>query len=246
MKNKAHMLVAVLACSAFALLNTGIFNDAHAANMDTKSETRTTADKMHGKVTEVIEAEGYTYAQIDTGKEKVWAAGPVTPIKVGDMIGFPTKMPMQNFHSQSMNRDFSIIYFVDNFVTGNEAVPDKTRQPIAAHGLSQKKPLAEPVKNITKVKGGTTIAEIHTNKTSLNGKTVQVRGKVTKLTTGVLGKNWLHIMDSSSHEDLTITTTSKVGMGDIVVAKGKIGLDKDFGYGYVYPVILEDAEITRE
>lgn len=106
--------------------------------------------------------------------------------------------------------------------------------------------MAGPVKGINKVKGGKTIAEIHAQKQKLNGKTIRVRGQVTKFTAEVMGKNWFHIRDSSTLNDLTVTTDSTVAIDDVVIIKGKLQLDKDYGYDYVYPVILENAKITKE
>ena len=95
-------------------------------------------------------------------------------------------------------------------------------------------------------KDGHTIAEIYSHKDNLASKTIHVRGQVTKFTANILNKNWLHIKDSSSHDDLTITTDSTVEVDDIIVISGKLELNKDFGYGYVYPLIIEDAKITTE
>jgi hypothetical protein len=75
---------------------------------------------------------------------------------------------------------------------------------------------------------------------------VRVRGEVTRFNSGIMGKNWLHIRDSSTSDDLTATTQSMVATGDIVIVEGTLQLDQDFGYGYVYPLIVEDAIITKE
>ena len=152
------------------------------------------AATAQGTVTEVIAAAGYTYVQIDTGTERLWAAGPDTPLKVGDHIGFSTAMPMANFHSKSMQRDFDVIYFVDNYdrVDGNdEAVKAAHQQPPSA-------PVGDPVAGIAKLADGYTIAEVQADRQRLQGKTVRVRGKVIKFTPAIMGKNWVHIMDSSS------------------------------------------------
>jgi hypothetical protein len=58
-----------------------------------------------------------------------------------------------------------------------------------------------------------------------------------------MGENWLHILDSSSTSDLTITTKEIVEIGDIVILEGKLSIDKDFGHGYLYPILLEDATV---
>lgn len=42
--------------------------------------------------------------------------------------------------------------------------------------------------------------------------------------------------------DLTITTNEKVNVGDVITFEGKISLNKDFGAGYSYKVIMEEAK----
>jgi len=199
------------------------------------------AQKIHGKVTEIIEVTGYTYAEVDTGKEKIWAAGPTTPLKTGDTISFSSDMLMKNFHSEAMGRDFPVIYFISSYST------DKGNSKTAiAHGQLKQKNTAKPIKGIDKAEGGKTIAQIYSNRINLKDKTIRVRGKVTKFTANILNKNWLHIRDSSTLDDLTVITDGIAAVGDIVIAEGRLELDKDFNYGYFYPVILLDSTITKE
>ena len=89
---------------------------------------------LGGTVTDVRSAMGYTYAEVDTGTEKVWVAGPSTGLEPGDSISFPTSMPMRDFHSNSMNRDFDVLYFTNAFANaggepigmgGHGGAPDK-------------------------------------------------------------------------------------------------------------------------
>jgi hypothetical protein len=246
MLHRSAVLAALLACSSFTLLNTGIINCAYADQNNTDEIQQQAPNKIYGKVTEIIEAAGYTYAEVDTGKEKVWAAASTTPLKVGDMIAFTTEMPMKNFHSNSMKRDFPIIYFVSRFITDNASLTGTTTEMASPHGKIKPAPTAKAVEGIHKVEGGNTIAEVYTDKQKLNGKAIRVRGQVTKFTANVMNKNWLHIRDSSTLDDLTITTDSTAAIDAVVVIEGKLALDKDFGYGYVYPLIIEDASVTKE
>jgi len=246
MLHRTVFLVVMLACSSFTLLNTGLVNSARASQNNTDVPEQPAPDKIYGKVTDIIEAGGYTYAEVDTGKEKVWAAATTTPLKVGDMIAFTTEMPMQNFHSASMNRDFPIVYFVSRFIADKAGPTGTTTTMASPHGKIKPASAATPVEGINKVEGGNTIAELYTDKQKLDGKAVRVRGKVTKFTAGVMGKNWLHIRDSSSMDDLTVTTDSTAAIDAVVVIEGKLALDKDFGFGYVYPLIVEDATVTKE
>jgi hypothetical protein len=246
MLNRAGILATLFSCASFTLLNTGIVNSADADLSKIDEIQQPAANRVYGKVTDIIEAAGYTYAEVDTGKEKVWAAASITPLKIGDMISFTTEMPMKNFHSNSMNRDFPIIYFVNRFITDKESLAGTTTAMVSSHGKIKPAPAVKAVEGINKVEGGNTIAEVYTDKQKLNGKVIRVRGQVTKFTANVMNKNWLHIRDSSTLDDLTITTDSTAAINAVVVIEGKLALDRDFGYGYVYPLIVEDASLTRE
>lgn len=246
MLHRTGLLVTLLACSSFTLFNTAIINSAYANQKNTDEILQPAPNRIYGKVTDIIEAAGYTYAEVDTGKEKVWAATSTTPLKTGDMIAFTTEMPMKNFHSNSIKRDFPIIYFVSRFITDKESLAGTTTAMASPHGKIKPAPTAKAVEGIYKITDGNTIAEIYTNKQKLNGKAIRVRGQVTKFTANVMNKNWLHIRDSSTLDDLTITTDSTAAIDAVVVIEGKLALDRDFGYGYVYPLIVEDARVTKE
>lgn len=245
MKNHTPLLATVLFFCFSALITTGITQSAFAGQAAKADKKHALPGMIHGKVTDVIDVPSYTYAEVNTGTDKIWAAGPITPLKVGDTIAFSMGMPIHNYKSKSMDRTFDLIYFVTSFITDKDMSANKTPDLSSPHSQLSQKPTSAPVTGIDKVKGGNTIAEIHSNKSALNGKTVRVRGKVTKYNAKIMGKNWLHIQDSSGTGDLTVTTKGEVKVGDVVVVEGKLMLNKDYGYGYVYPVILEDASITK-
>ena len=243
---RTGFLVALLASSPFVLPISGIISFACAGQNSGEEIQQQAPGRINGKVTDVLEAAGYTYAEVDTGKEKIWAAATTTPLKVGDMVAFTTEMRMQNFHSSAMNRDFPIIYFVNRFITDDESQANAGTAMASPHGSIKSASAATAIEGINKVEGGNTIAEIHAGKQKFNGKAIRVRGQVTKYNANVMGKNWLHIRDSSTLDDLTITTSSTSAVDAIVVVEGKLTLDKDFGYGYVYPLIVEDASLIKE
>jgi hypothetical protein len=103
---------------------------------------------------------------------------------------------------------------------------------------------------IAKAEGGKTIAEVYAESDSLSGKEVVFRGKVVKANANIMGKNWLHVRDGTGDaktNDLTVTTSESLPeLGDTVVVKGKVTLNKDFGAGYKYAVIIEEASILKE
>ena len=114
------------------------------------------------------------------------------------------------------------------------------------------KPTAEiDVTGITKAEGGKTVAEIYAEKDALASTKVAVHGKVVKTNSGIMGKDWLHLRDGSGADgtnDLTVTIApgKLPKVGDIVLVTGTVVLNKDFGMGYQYPVMLEGAEVTVE
>ena len=186
-------------------------------------------------------AGGYTYAMVDVGGQQVWAAGPPTPMAVGDTITFSTMIPMKDFHSKALNRDFPVLYFVDGFSTLNSGV--STAEPATTEAAPA---AAMAIGNIEKVEGGYTIAEILAQRNELTAKPIKVRGQVTKVVSGIMGKNWVHISDSSGNDDFIVTTDGAATNGQVIVAEGMLALNRDFGYGYKYDILMENASITAE
>ena len=212
------------------------------------------SSQMGGKVLETMNSGGYTYVHVDTGSQKIWAAGPQCEVSVGDDVILGSGMPMQNFQSKSLGRNFETIYFCASIRKEGDT-SFSAAMGMEAPGqpsTGTKAPVAE-VKiekgSIKKAKGGKTVAEVFNSKKNLDGKKVSLRGKVVKYTPQIMGKNWIHLQDGTGGagtNDLTVTTAQTANKGDTVLVTGKIAVDKDFGYGYKYGVILEDAEVKVE
>lgn len=110
-------------------------------------------------------------------------------------------------------------------------------------------PANEPVK-VEKAKGANahTVGELYEKSGSLDKKAVVVRGKVVKVSKGIMGKNWIHLKDGSGEGEtakIIATTQDLAEVGDVVTAKGTLYKDKDFGAGYFYKAIIEEAKITK-
>lgn len=94
-----------------------------------------------------------------------------------------------------------------------------------------------------------TVAAIHQEKTELSGKAVQVSGKVVKVNNGIMGRNFVHVRDGSGDQvtnNLIVTSKDTAAVGDEVVVTGNVKLDRDFGSGYMYPLLVEDATIAKK
>ena len=103
--------------------------------------------------------------------------------------------------------------------------------------------------SLNKQAGEITIAQIFKDRSDYLGKELEIRGVVVKVNNSVMGKNWIHIQDGTNNEgsfDLTITSQDVAEVGDEVTFKGKITLEKDFGAGYFYDVIMEDASLVKK
>jgi hypothetical protein len=213
---------------------------------------------IRGTVLETMDAAGYTYVLLDTAAGQRWVAAQQTPVAVGDIVQTDQGMAMQKFTSRALDRAFEVIYFsgtlqnlsATTLPAGQPATalppghPTTTAAPVAAGTMSDDTAVAA-------VEDGKNIAWVHANKDSLAGQPVSLRGKVVKYNANILGTNWLHIQDGSGSatdgsNDLLVTSAAETAVGDIVVVTGNIVLDKDFGAGYSYAMLMEDASLTAE
>jgi hypothetical protein len=212
---------------------------------------------VSGSVIETMNSGGYTYVRVDTGDEEIWAAAGQFEIAVGDRVSFPLETPMQDFHSNTLDRDFELIYFASFIVPEGEmpaASPQTAMELPPGHpsldAFAMDQPPAGAAGAIAQPAGGMTIAEVWSNRAELSGSSVTVSGRVAKYNAAILGRNWFHIQDGSGElaegtNDLTVTTTTDLAVGDVVTVTGIVATDRDFGAGYTYTVMLEDAAVVK-
>ncbi|MEW6652161.1 MAG: GW dipeptide domain-containing protein [Bacteroidota bacterium] len=188
-------------------------------------------------VKEVVNVTEYSYLKVADGDKEYWIACPKAEIKVGEVLTYNQAMEMKNFESKELNKKFDSIFFVDKLETklGTGAMNQPMRPIITQENVQ-----------IEKAAGGITIAQLFANPSAYSNRTVTVKGKVVKMNSGIMGKNWIHIQDgtkSGSDFNLTVTTQDIAVKDDIITVTGKIVLNKDFGYGYTYKVLMEDAKV---
>lgn len=236
----ACVIITLGVAGAYMISSVGVAREAAAVTAEER-----TGDRIEGKVLEVLEVSGYTYVQVDAGSDTVWAAAPSVPVQIGEDVTFSTRMPMRDFYSKSLEREFEVIYFVDRFIS-DRGTSSIDHEAAAAHGQMDVQAAAEPVQDMRKAEGGYTVAEILAQSDALDGNSVRVRGQVVKFTAGVMNTNWLRIMDGSSNQHLVVPTDSAVAVNDLVLVEGKLVINLDLGQGYVLPAVLQDAEITVE
>ena len=170
-------------------------------------------------------------------------------MEIGQEVSVASPMLMTNFESQTLKRTFPQVYFGTLKAPGTVA-GGTGENPHAGAGQA-----AAPfdVGHVEKATGASarTVAEVWAQKQDLEGKTVTVRGRVVKHNDQVMGKNWIHVQDGSGdasqgNNDLTVTSLDGATTGDLVTITGTVHLNRDFGAGYTYPVIVEDAKVHKE
>jgi hypothetical protein len=202
-----------------------------------------------GEVVETMNAGAYTYVRVKTAEGEMWAAGPQTAIAVGDVVAFGKGATMTDFHSPSLDRTFESIEFVGAISVLSDPGASAGKDPVARAHATGAQPEAAAVEPVATAEGGVTIEELYARKSELAGKGVIVRGRVVKYNSGILGRNWVHIQDgtgSGGTHDLTVTTDDTVSVGDVVLVRGTAAVDRDFGMGYRYDLIVEEADVTAE
>lgn len=253
---KKNLILSLSCAIALSSATTLLAMPDKAASPATE-KTAQGGEPLSGKVIQTMDSGGYTYVFIQKKNgEKVWVAAPSTPVTTGSQIAFKGGMEMVNFESKSLKRKFDKIIFADGVLSAGAAksVPAaSTDKGVTASGGSKAAASAKVAKiSVAKATGANayTVQEIYANSAKLNNKKVVVRGKVVKVSAGIMGKNWIHIQDGTGtqakkNHNLVCTSQDMADVGDVVTVRGVLAKDKDFGGGYKYSAIVEESAIKK-
>jgi GW (Gly-Tryp) dipeptide domain len=202
-----------------------------------------TSDMHNVEAIEILQAERYTYMKVKENKEAFWIAAAKFEPKVGNTYFYRGGLLKTNFESIEHKRVFDKIFLVSSII-------DATAHP--TDNLSEL-PTATTTENVAsdfkpkKVVGGLKLSDLFSNKDKYSGRLALVSGKVVKANYEILNTNWYHIQDGSKKDgkvcDFTITSKVNIPMGAEVAFSGKIILNKDFGSGYKYDILMENGDI---
>jgi hypothetical protein len=218
-------------------------------------------------VIETMNAANYTYAKINEDGNIFWIAGPEATIAVGDEISYIEQMVMEEFTSKALGKTFDYLLFANTLVatgkTGSAPAakqaehdcdscgPDGKPKTITAPATSAhgKPAIEQPTDvNVAKLADGYTIEELYAKKVDLKDKRVKVNAKVVKVSKNIMSKDWIHLQDGTGDgatSDMIVTATNTtVNVGDTVTTDAVLNTDVDFGYGYFFAVILQEAKFT--
>jgi hypothetical protein len=229
---------------------------------------------LTGTVLETMNGAGYTYVHLETADATIWVALPESSVETGKTVSLLPGMVMQDFHSNAFDRTFDSIVFspglADNQTAGapgaqaNKEGGNAFAAAVAAErgavqqqippqsGGSQAAIVPFSETSVEKAQGehAYTVAELYAKAKELDGSVVRVRGQVVKFNTNIMGRNWVHVQDGSGDpvnntHDLVITTSQEVTLQQVVTLEGTVAAAKDFGAGYAYEVLLEQATIVE-
>ena len=201
-------------------------------------------------VLETMDSSGYTYMKVEENGRSYWTAGPPVGVAPGDQVTFVAQMRMQDFRSSSLDRTFDELIFV-NQVSGGEP-PPAGHPPVTAPRGHPPVTAAAPeyaAGTVARAEGGQTVAEVFDRRRELAGQTVKVRGRVVKVNSNIMGSHWVHLADGSGApgRDHVVfrSPADEPAEGSVVTGTGTLAVDRDLGFGYEYPVLVEDASFTK-
>jgi hypothetical protein len=201
-----------------------------------------TPPKIHRAILrEILQTTKYTYLSVSEDTTLHWLAVPTVELTIGDTLYYQGGLLMPDFKSKELNRTFANVLFLE-IVSKNPEGTKKTSKPAPEHSGKPSQTKLEIT--LDPAPDGITIANLFRGKDQYSGKTVKIRAQVVRFKSGIMGKNWVHLQDGTSDGekfDLTVTTDSTVKAGDVITVEGRITLNKDYGSGYFFDVILEDA-----
>ena len=237
-----------------------------------KAPALSQAPTVAGTIVETMNASGYTYMLVLSGEKKTWVAIPATSVEKGAAISYYEGMVMENFTSKTLNRTFETIIFSPGLVGQKKPVtPKPTATDSFSAAVNAEKTISTPAADKMTASAGSagaiaplqdisiekstapngyTVKEIFEKAKELAGRKVQVHGKVVKFNPMIMGKNWIHLQDGTGDpmhntHDLVITTGETVEVNNIITVEGQLAAEKDFGAGYKYDAIIEEASIVK-
>lgn len=199
-----------------------------------------------GIAVEVIAVEGYTYVELDSAGKNVWIAAPTFKVEKGDRVLSSKGLEMRDFTSKILGRTFPEIWFVGTVEVVSKDEVSSQSDKAQVEAVSVKTPVIGTIK---KVKDGYSLEEIFNRKKELAGKELKFRAKIVKVSGTIMGNEWYHVQDGTGSDavlDLIVTSKDRVKAGSIVLVSGTLGVNRDFGSGYRYDVIVENATIKVE
>lgn len=233
--------------------SSGIFSEDNATSNETNaSKNEVFANDLHTVVVkEVLPTKKYVYLNVTEDGKQFWIATGKTEVKVGETYFYRGGLLKTNFESKEYNRVFETVYLVTNLVAekhgnANGKVNLSDKYTVINQNTSEKVTIETHTDKVVLHKGSIRIVDLVKDQKKYAGKTIQLNGICTKINAGIMNRNWIHLKDGSKDDfDLVITSDVFVPEGSSLIIKALVTLDKDFGAGYKYDLILENGIIVK-
>jgi len=227
--------------------DSGVFNDKPYSEIKS-IPNQSMSNEIHKIVVlEILPTTKYVYLKVKENEESFWIATIKQNVEIGGAYYYKGGLLKTNFESKEHNKTFEKIYLVTSLVQSNHG-NDKNSESLNKKEKGQDKsntPNISAVKNVSN-SGSIKISELVNNIKKHEGKTVQLTGKCVKINPNIMGRNWIHLKDGSNDDyDLVITSDTFVKEGTMVTIKATVSLNKDFGAGYKYDIILENGIVIQ-
>lgn len=202
-------------------------------------------------VKEVLPTTKYVYLNVTEGDEEFWVATTLMDVKKGETYYYKGGLLKTNFESKEYNRVFDKVILVSSLVAAANHGTDATETNSAVDYSkipmkTAKQDIEMHTEKVVHRTGSMKIADLVKNPKKYEGQTIQLDGVCTKINAGIMNRNWLHIKDGTKDDfDLVITSDAYVPEGSPFTIKAVVVLNKDFGAGYKYDLILEQGEIIK-
>jgi len=210
------------------------------------------ADVGNQKVTvlDAVQTSAYTYLYVNDNYAEYWIAVRSMEAREGEEYYIAGILEMDNFYSKELDRNFEKIWFVSEISKKPISLHNGEGQMGGAQMHQDEKATSDTKKEISlpSLEGSIKIAGLYASREKYSNQDVKLVGEVTRFNSGIMNRNWVHIQDGSDHNgnyDLTATTSDFVNVGDQVIVEGRLTLDKDFGSGYFYSLIVENAAVNK-
>lgn len=232
------------------VISSGIFSEENT-NTETANPNRSSfTEGLHTVVVnEKLPASKYIYLKVTEAGEQFWIATRNQQITIGGTYFYRSGLLKTDFESKEYNRFFEKIYLVSNLVAEdhrNTSGSINSEISKKENSFNQKEIIPTHTEKITPHKGSITIAELVADPNEYNGKTIQLTGKCVKINPNIMNRNWIHLQDGSKNDyDLVITSNTFVPEGKIITIRALVSLNRDFGAGYRYDLILENGTIIE-
>jgi len=190
-----------------------------------KSPESSKNESYQVKAIEVLQTSKYSYLKVEgegdglSVGEPYWIATLKNDFITGEEYVYTGRLFMEDFESKEFGRVFDQIYLVSFIEKANKTAPVTAT-----------------------VEGVLSLADIVSNAARFTGKKVKVQGEVVKVNDAIMDRNWIHLADGSADDyDFVITSEESVSVGQAVAFEGLISTNRDFGAGYKYELLMEDA-----